>query len=160
MLRFWHIYNSYGPWWVSEFHFHSIWIEFHQILYMQLYRQYLGWGCFLSFLLLCNRVMALDWCQNVISAQYLENKWTEFHTILGMNLYWQYLGFDCHLLGDNPNLDIANINSCLKLCEILSICRLFILHKFVTELWHLIDNFTAWKALQGGYSYSQILWQF
>ena len=31
-------------------------------------------------------------------------------------------------------------------------------HKFLTELWPLIDVFAAWKALPRGYS--QILWQF
>ena len=39
--------------------------------------------------------MALDWGQNLISAQYLENKLTEFHQILNMHQYLQDLGWDC-----------------------------------------------------------------
>ena len=42
-------------------------------------------------------VMALDWCQNFVSAQYFEIKWTEFHQILYMHLYWQDLHWDCYL---------------------------------------------------------------
>ena len=34
---------------------------------------------------ICTRVMALDLCQNFVSAQYLENKWTEFHQTLFMH---------------------------------------------------------------------------
>ena len=36
--------------------------------------------CYLSQIL--NKVMALDWQQNFVSAQYLEDKWIEFHQIL------------------------------------------------------------------------------
>ena len=35
-----------------------------------------------NFLKICNRVMALDLCQNLVCAQYLENEWTEFNQIL------------------------------------------------------------------------------
>ena len=35
------------------------------------------------------RVMALDWCQNFISAQYLENKLMEFDQNWHMHLYWE-----------------------------------------------------------------------
>ena len=31
--------------------------------------------------------MALDWSQNLVSAQYLENKWTEFHQILTRSIF-------------------------------------------------------------------------
>ena len=31
---------------------------------------------------ICNRAKALDWCQNSVFVQYLENKWTEFNQIL------------------------------------------------------------------------------
>ena len=34
------------------------------------------------FLEMCNRVMALDLCQNLVFATYLENEWTEFKQIL------------------------------------------------------------------------------
>ena len=36
--------------------------------------------CYL--LQICNKVMALDWQQNFVSVQYLEDKWIEFHRIL------------------------------------------------------------------------------
>ena len=36
--------------------------------------------CYL--LQICNKVMALDWQQNFVSVQYLEDKWIEFHQIL------------------------------------------------------------------------------
>ena len=39
------------------------------------------------FLLICNRVNALDLCQNFVFTQFLENKWIEFHQILYMHLY-------------------------------------------------------------------------
>ena len=41
-----------------------------------------------------NRVMALDWCQNCVSDQYLENKLMEFDQILHIPLYWEDLGWD------------------------------------------------------------------
>ena len=41
-----------------------------------------------------NRVMALDCCQNFVSAQYLENKVLDFDQILHMLWYWQDLGCD------------------------------------------------------------------
>ena len=31
---------------------------------------------------ICNRVTTLDWCQNSVFVQYLENRWTEFNQIL------------------------------------------------------------------------------
>ena len=39
------------------------------------------------FLLICNRAMALDLCQNFISAQYLEYKLTDFYQTLYNHLY-------------------------------------------------------------------------
>ena len=57
--------------------------------------------------------MALDWFQNFVSTQYLENKWMEFYQIFFMHLYRQVIG---------------------------------------------LDGYTAWKALQVGYS--EILWQY
>ena len=44
---------------------------------------------------ICTRVMALDLCQNFVSAQYLENQLIEFHQILYMDSYWQDLAWDC-----------------------------------------------------------------
>ena len=45
---------------------------------------------------LYKRVMALDWCQNFVSAQYLEYKWLDFDQILHMHWYWQNLGKECY----------------------------------------------------------------
>ena len=59
-----------------------------------------------------NRVMALDWGQSSVSAQYLENKWVEFDQILHVHWGWQYLGWDYYIS---------------------------IWCKFLTELWPLID---------------------
>ena len=66
-----------------------------------------------QFLLIYNRVMALDSCRNFVSAQYLKNKLMEFDQILHMHWYWQDLGWDCYA----------------------SIFR-----KFIKELWSLIDG--------------------
>ena len=46
-----------------------------------IYKIYVGIAIFL-FLLICNRVIALDGCQNFLSAQYLKNKLTEFDQTL------------------------------------------------------------------------------
>ena len=43
-----------------------------------------------------NRLMALDWCQNFVSGQYLEKKLMEFDQILHMHLYWEGLGWHCY----------------------------------------------------------------
>ena len=47
------------------------------------------------FLQICNRVTALDLCQKLFFAQYLENGWTEFDQILYTHYYWQGLGWYC-----------------------------------------------------------------
>ena len=62
-------------------------IEFNQILHIYaliLTRSMLGLSPVI-FLQICTRVMALDLCQNFVSAQYLANKSIEFHPILYMN---------------------------------------------------------------------------
>ena len=41
------------------------------------------------FLLIFDRVMALDWYQNFVSVQYLGNVLIEFDQILYKHLYWQ-----------------------------------------------------------------------
>ena len=41
-----------------------------------------------------HRVMALDWCLNFLSAQYLGNKLMEFDKILHMHWYFQDLGWN------------------------------------------------------------------
>ena len=43
-----------------------------------------------QFSLIYNR----DWCQNFVSAQYLDNKLMVFYQILQMHLYWLHLGWD------------------------------------------------------------------
>ena len=41
-------------------------------------------------------LVAPYWCQNFVSARYLENKLMEFDQILHMHWYWQDLGWDCY----------------------------------------------------------------
>ena len=40
---------------------------------------------------ICKGVTALDWCQKLVFAQYLENGWTEFNQILYTHYHWQDL---------------------------------------------------------------------
>ena len=47
------------------------------------------------FLQICNRVRALDWCQNLVFSQYLENELTKCDQILYTHYHWQDLGWDC-----------------------------------------------------------------
>ena len=61
---------------------------------------------------ICNRVTALDRCQKLVFAQYLENGWTEFDQILYILYHWQDL--------------------CLY-------CKGLFFYKFATELQPLID---------------------
>ena len=44
---------------------------------------------------ICNGVTALDWCQKLVFAQYLENGWTEFNQILYTYDHWQDLYWYC-----------------------------------------------------------------
>ena len=44
---------------------------------------------------ICNRVTALDWCQKLAFAQYLENGWTEFNKILYTHDHRQHLYWYC-----------------------------------------------------------------
>ena len=44
---------------------------------------------------ICNRVTALDRCQKLVFAQYLENGWTEFDQILYTLYHWQDLCLYC-----------------------------------------------------------------
>ena len=89
--------QGYGPWFMSEFRFHSIsWeivTEFHKILHMHWYWKHLDLDCF-QFSQINNKVMTLDWCWNFVSAQYLWNKLMEFDQILQMHWYWQDLGWE------------------------------------------------------------------
>ena len=43
------------------------------------------------------RVMAFDWRNNFISAQYVEKKTTEFQQIIYLHSYWLDQGWDCYL---------------------------------------------------------------
>ena len=47
------------------------------------------------FLQICNRVTALDWPQNSVFFQYLENGWTEFNQILYTHDHWQDVRWYC-----------------------------------------------------------------
>ena len=40
---------------------------------------------------ICNGVMALDWCQKLVFAQYLDNEYTEFNQILYIHYHWHDL---------------------------------------------------------------------
>ena len=53
---------------------------------MRSYWQDLAWDCNHHFSHICTSVMALDFCQNFVPVQYLENKWTWFHQILYNNI--------------------------------------------------------------------------
>ena len=44
-----------------------------------------------------NRVTALNWCQKLVFAQYLENGWTEFNQILYTLYHWHDLCLFCKL---------------------------------------------------------------
>ena len=78
-----------------KFRFRSIsWIqlaEFHQILYM-----HISWQDLACSRQICTRVMALDLCQNLVSARYLENYLTYFHQILYMHSCWLDQARDCY----------------------------------------------------------------
>ena len=50
------------------------------------YWQDLAWDCNHHFSHICTSVMALDFRQNFVPIQYLENKWTWFHQILYNNI--------------------------------------------------------------------------
>ena len=70
-----HFYQSYDPWFTPNFCFHSIsWepVDSFTKLYICIYidKIYVEIATF-HILLICNRVMALDWCQNFVSSQYL-----------------------------------------------------------------------------------------
>ena len=43
-----------------------------------------------------NTVMAFDWCQNLISAQYFESELMDFDQILHVHWYWQDLDLHCY----------------------------------------------------------------
>ena len=94
--------QSYGPWLTTEFRF------FFNILRMD--GQNLTKFCIsiiidkiyvgivnLHFSQIWNGVMALDWPQNSVFFQYLENEWTEFNQILYTHYHWQYLHWYCKL---------------------------------------------------------------
>ena len=90
--------RSYGSWSISEFHFRSvsweqiygIWPNFAYVFILTASRLGLLDVSFHEFL---TRVMTLDWCQNFVSAQYLENKLMEV-----LHLYWQHLDWYCYML--------------------------------------------------------------
>ena len=47
------------------------------------------------FCIFATGVTALDWCQNVVSAQYLEDEWTEFNFVYTLTLTRSRLGLIC-----------------------------------------------------------------
>ena len=112
---------------------------------------------------ICNGVTALDWCQKLVFAQYLENGWTEFNQILythdhRQDLYWyckaslfwqmfnrvtalkwcQKLVFAQYL--ENGWTEFNQILYTLYHWHDLCLyCKLSFFRKFATELWPLID---------------------
>ena len=54
--------------------------------------------------------MALNLCQNLVSAQYLENQLIECHQILYMDLYWQDLALYCYTLFMHINTRIMALD--------------------------------------------------
>ena len=76
---------------MSEFYFHSNWEQIDGILQNFAYAFILGW-CWVGLLRVCfcKFLTDFDWCQNFISAQYLENYWMDFDKILHMHWYWQH----------------------------------------------------------------------
>ena len=66
-------------------------IEFHQIFLCIYIDKIYVRNVNHHFWHICHRVMALDLCQNFVSAQYFINKWTEFDQILHLRLYLKLL---------------------------------------------------------------------
>ena len=104
-------------------------------------------------------VMALNWSLNFVSAQYLQDTCTELGEILHM--LWllpvSFLQLATYGLWVMPiripfPLDIVRTNGwnftqfyiCIYIGKILDGILPVGLHKFVTELWTLIDIFTTW----------------
>ena len=148
---------------VSPQYLKNEWMEFDQNLVMHWYWQNLGLDCYATIVSqIYNRVMALNWCLKFVSAQYLENESMELDQVLYMHWNWQDLGWNCYssiltnlLQSYDPWLmsEICfrsvswewidgiwpSFAYALKLTR--SRLGLFFInfHKFVTELWPLID---------------------
>ena len=74
LLIFANIQHSYGPWLVSQFRFRSIQYLVNELMeFDQMFANEsdLGWVFYRQFLPISNRVMALDFHQNFVPAQYL-----------------------------------------------------------------------------------------
>ena len=116
-------------------------IEFHQILDMHWKWQDLAWDRSASFSTNSYQSYGPWFNPTFCFAQYLENKLTEFHQILNMHSYSQDLV--CYRV-------MAHY-----WCQNVYLINIF---RFSCEISIELGLFTAWKALQWGYS--QNLWQF
>ena len=92
------------PWFLSEFRFRSIsWERINGVCSnfanaLILTRSRLGL-LRINYHQIVTELLPLmihDFCQNFVSAQYLENKLMEFDQFLHMHWYWQDLGRDCY----------------------------------------------------------------
>ena len=110
-----------------------------------------------------NGVTALDWCQKLVFAQYLENGWTEFNQILYTHYHRQDLYWYCKasFLANvqqsyRPLIDVRNwflsqylengwtefnqiLHTLYHWHDLCLYCKLSFFRKFATELWPLID---------------------
>ena len=59
---------------------------------------------------ICNGVMALDWCQKLVFAQYLDNEYTEFNQILYIHYHWH----DLSTISSSNSVVLLNISFSLK----------------------------------------------
>ena len=86
------------------------WTEFNQILYTHYFWQGLGWFFIYLFFFpqICNGVMALDWCQKLVFAQYLDNECREFNQILYIYYHWYYLS----TISASNRVVLLNISLC------------------------------------------------
>ena len=130
--------QSNSPWLMSEIGFCSIsweWMDRIQPNFVYIWSSTRSILILLSvfFWQMFNRVAALNWCQKLFFAQYLENGWTEFNQIL-------YTLYHIHDL-------------CL-------FCKLSFFRKFATELRPLIDirNIFAQYLENGWTEFNQILY--
>ena len=55
---------------------------------------------------ICNGVMALDWCQKLVFAQYLDNEYAEFNQILYIHYHWH----DLSTISSSKSVLLLNIS--------------------------------------------------
>ena len=114
--------------------------------------------------------MALDWCQNFVSAQLLENKYKlmEFDQILHMHWDWQDLGWDFRkfiielwALIDVKNFDSAQYleNKLMKFDQIFYMnwyCQDLCLDYYVRQFLQIYNSYGPW--LMSKFRFRSISW--